>query len=116
MIQYLKPAINLRLAASRQLSRNILPQNARSGVLKSLVQKFQATIIDWTNINTSQQCFWNTMFDKFFTMPRSENVGLCKKSGKTFGEVVYNFIIGLDEMCIMSDTHGDIKMIISEDK
>ena len=115
-IQDINPSINLRLSASRQLLRNILPQNARAGLLKYSMQKVQATTGNHTSRNVIQKYRWNKIVDKVFTMMRSKNVGLCKKSGKTFGEVVYNFIIGMDEMCIMSDTHGDIKMIISEDK
>jgi hypothetical protein len=47
---------------------------------------------------------------------RETNIGLCKKSGKTFGEVMAHFIIGLDEMCIMSDAHGDCYVIAASDK
>eukprot|EP00957_Ditylum_brightwellii_P008027 609012-Ditylum_brightwellii.AAC.1 len=47
---------------------------------------------------------------------RETNIGLCKKSGKSFGEVMAHFINGLDEMCIMSDAHGDLHVIGSFDK
>ncbi len=43
--------------------------------------------------------------------------GLCQKSGKTFGEVMSHFIVGLDEMCIISDFNGNDALIIgSADK
>ncbi len=47
---------------------------------------------------------------------RMVDIGLCKKSGKTFGEVMSHFIVGLDEMCIMSDFHGNAHVFGSADK
>ena len=39
------------------------------------------------------------------------NTGRCKKSNKSFGEVMHHFIAGLDEMCLMSDMHGNLCVI-----
>ena len=47
---------------------------------------------------------------------RLMNTGLCKKSGKTFGEVMGHFITGLHEMCILSDHYGSSSIIGSADK
>ena len=54
LIQDLNPNIQ-RLAAQRQLSRVVLPQNHKAGVLKESPVKAQATTSDRTNINTAQQ-------------------------------------------------------------
>ncbi len=47
---------------------------------------------------------------------RRINTGLCQSTGKTFGEVMPYFLIGLDEMCPMSDTHSDLCVFASADK
>ncbi len=47
---------------------------------------------------------------------RTKNTGLCKLSGKSFGEIMPNFIVGLDEMCLMSDCHGDLRVFAAANK
>jgi hypothetical protein len=54
--------------------------------------------------------------DEVYKYLRTNNTGLCQKSGKTFGEVMPEFLIGLDEMCLMSDAHGDLRVVASADK
>jgi hypothetical protein len=44
------------------------------------------------------------------------NTGLCKWSGKSFSEVMGHFIVGLDEMCLMSDAHGHLRVFGSANK
>lgn len=105
-----------RRAASRQLSRRVLPINAAEGILKATLQKPQATTSDRTNINIAQQYRWHRIVDTEYDNLRLVNTGLCKKSGKTFGEVMGHFIIGLDEMCLMSDHNGNAHIIGSADK
>ena len=80
------------------------------------MQKVQATTSDRNNINISQQYLWHTIFDKVFTILISKNVGLRKKSGNNFVEVMHNFIIGLDKMCIMINAHGYLNIFPSEYK
>ena len=41
---------------------------------------------------------------------------MCKKSGKSFGEVMHNFIIGGDESCFMASVNGDCRVIGSRNK
>ena len=47
---------------------------------------------------------------------RTKNTGLGKLSGKSFGEVMPNFIIGLEEMCLMSDCHSNLRVFAAADK
>ena len=32
-------------------------------------------------------------------------------TGKIFGELIPHFVVGLDEMCLMSDAFGDLRVI-----
>jgi hypothetical protein len=74
-------------AAGLQLSRCILPVNAEKKILKATLQMPQATTSDRTNINIAQQYQWHRLVDAEYDNLHTINIGLCKKSGKTFGEV-----------------------------
>jgi len=105
-----------REQARRQLSRRVIPESHAAGILKGKVRKIQATTSDRIAISLPQQYRWHIAVDNEYKFLRETNIGLCKKSGKTFGEVMAHFIIGLDEMCIMSDSHGDCYVIAASDK
>jgi hypothetical protein len=105
-----------RSQASKLLLRHVLPKSAKAGVLKATTQKVQATMSDRTNISLGQQFCWHRIVDEEYNLLRTSNTGLCKQSGKTFGEVMGHFIVGLNEMCLMSDTHGDLCVFGSADK
>ena len=115
LIQDLNPDIN-RLAARRQLSNIVLPKNHEAGVLKEAAVKAQPTTSDRTNINVAQQYRWHRLVDQEYDYLRATNTGLCGRSGKTFGEVIEHFIWGLDEMCLMSDHHGNLHVIACAEK
>lgn len=100
-----------RDGARQQLARHILPKNAAAGVLKKTLQKVQATTSDRTNINFPQQFRWHSIVSDVYDKMRDQNTGRCKKSNKSFGEVIQHFIVGLDEMCLMSDMHGNLRVI-----
>ena len=44
------------------------------------------------------------------------NTGVCNKTGKSFGELIDHFVVGADEACLMTDHHGNMKIIGSSDK
>jgi hypothetical protein len=115
MIQELLPNIS-RDAARKQTYRYVLPLNHAIGILKRTTQKVQGTTSDRTNINFGQQYRWHRAVDKLYDFLRTNNTGLCKLTGKSFGEVMPDFLIGLDEMCLMSDAHGDLRVVASADK
>jgi hypothetical protein len=98
------------------MNRYVMPINHKIGVLKLTTQKVQATTSNRTNINVAQQYRWHLAVDEVYKYLRTNNIGLCQKSGKTFGEVMPEFLIGLDEMCLMSDAHGDLRVVASADK
>ena len=105
MIQEFVPNIT-RVSAWRQMQHYVMPLNAAIGVLKCTTQKVQATMSDRTNINVAQQYRWHWAVDEVYDYLRKKNTGLCQKTGKTFGEVMREFLLDLDEMCLMSDAHG----------
>jgi hypothetical protein len=102
--------------AAKQLSRRVLPEDSKAGVIKATTQKVQATTSDRTNVSLGQQFCWHCIVDEEYNLLRTSNTGLCKRSGKSFGEVVGHFIAGLNEMCLMSDAHGDLRVFGSADK
>jgi hypothetical protein len=108
---------NLSLSqAAKQLSRRVLPENSKAGVIKAMTQKVQATTSDRTNISLGQQFCWHCIVNEEYNLLCMSNTGLCKRSGKSFGEVMGHFIVGLDEMCLMSDAHEDLHVFGSADK
>ncbi len=76
----------------------------------------QATTSDCTNISLGQQFCWHRLIDEEYDLLRTSNTGCCKRSGKTFGEVMGHFIVGFNKMCLMSDVHGDLRIFGSADK
>jgi hypothetical protein len=64
----------------------------------------------------AQQYCWDCAVDEVYDFMRTKNTGLCKLSGKTFGEVMPNFMVGLYEMCLMSDCHGNLQVFAADDK
>jgi hypothetical protein len=115
MIQELVSNIT-RVSAWRQMQRYVMPLNAAVGVLKRAIEKVQATTSNRMNINVAQQYRWHRAVDEVYNYLRKKNTGLCQKTGKTFGEVMPEFLLGLDEMCLMSDAHGNLRVVASTDK
>ena len=105
-----------RKVASRQLSRHVIPKSHAAGKIKKTLQKAQATTADRSSINLAQQFRWHSLVDSIYTKLRKTNIGLCQKSGKSFGELMPHFICGLDEMCLQSDANGDMKVFGSMTK
>jgi hypothetical protein len=50
--------------ASKLLSRRVLPESAKAGVLKAMMQKVQATTSERTNISLGQQFCWHRIIDE----------------------------------------------------
>ncbi len=115
MIQELTPDIT-QVAPCRQIIRYVMPVNSTASVLKKFAQKVQATTSDRMNINVAQQFRWHRAVDEVDDLMRMKNTGLCKLTGKSFGEIMPHFFISLDEMCLMSDCHGDLRVFATSDE
>lgn len=61
--------------------------------------------------NIAQECRWFRNLNAALDFMRMNNTGLCKKSGKTFGELIAYFVIGGDEACLMADQNDDVRII-----
>ena len=77
-----------RPQASRQLTDNILRKNE---MVKNSLVKSTATTTIRSAITVEQQFRWFYIYDACLTKLRESNKGLCKKSGKMFGEVIQHF-------------------------
>lgn len=114
VIQEMRPELS-RQQASRQVSRRVLPENARKGVLKPHKVKAQPTTTDRTAITWNQQYRWHLLISSELDFLRKNNTGTCPVTGKTFGELIDHFVIGLDEMCIMANHDGSVSILAAAD-
>ena len=112
LLQDLNPNMEQQQAGNI-VSRRVLPINAVASILKPKTMKVQPTTSDRTNINVAQQYRWHRMVDQEYSYLREVNTGRCRKTSKVFGEVIQHCIVGLDEMCLMSDHHGNLRVIAS---
>ena len=56
----------------------------------------------------------HTLVDYLIVHLRERNTGIFCKPGKKFGELIADFIIGIDEMCLMSYAFGYLYVIGAE--
>jgi len=109
LVQELHPELD-RSAAYRQVSRHIIPKSINKGYIKRFV-KAQPTTSDRTAITMEQQFRWHTLVEEQYNELRVRNQGVCKRTKKSFGELMPHFIWGLDEECICADHYGNVKII-----
>lgn len=64
-------------------------------------------------ITVKQQFRWHKMVDGVLNLLRHVNTGVCRLTGKTFGEVMHHFVVGGDETCFQASDVGDA-MVIAE--
>ena len=62
-------------------------------------------------ITVEQQFWWVSKYEKAVDFLRNKNIGTCRDTGKTFGEIFQYFIIGSGETCIMACAGGSMKII-----
>ena len=80
------------------------------GRIKSKPVKAQKTTSRRSQCNTAQQWRWFKTYNEALARLRRKNVGVCQKTGKSFGELMHHFIIGGDETCMMGDADGEGKI------
>mmetsp|Transcript_38277 Transcript_38277/g.92336 ORF Transcript_38277/g.92336 Transcript_38277/m.92336 type:complete len:312 (-) Transcript_38277:1658-2593(-) len=71
------------------------------GGLKAKPVKAQKTTSKRSMCSVAQQFRWFKMYEKALDRLRAKNTGVCRKTGKSFGELIEYFIIGADETCMM---------------
>lgn len=73
--------------------------------------KAQQTTTKRSAITVSQQYRWFKLYQKGLQLLREKNTGVCRVTGKTFGELIHHFIIGGDETCFLANGDGDLCVI-----
>ena len=114
-IQEVNPTLD-RKQAKDLLERRVLPKSHADGKINRHTLKVQVTTTERTAITYQSQWLWYSFVTSMFNYLRRKNGGLCKKTGNTFGELMQDFVLSLDEACIMSDAGGNIKIIGASDK
>ena len=78
--------------------------------------KVQATKMKRTSITDQSQWLWCDFVTSMFNDLWRKNGGLFKNTGKTFRELMQNFLLGLVEACITTDAGGNIRIIGAADR
>jgi hypothetical protein len=84
--------------------------------LKGRLVVAQKTTSKRSMSSVAQQWRWYRNIQEALNLLRQKNTGVCRKTGKQFGEVMDFLVVGADEACLMSDTHGNFKIIRLADK
>jgi hypothetical protein len=61
--------------------------------------------------DVAQKFRWFKMFEAALNFLRTNNTGVCNRTGKLFGELIQHFVIGGVEACLRADDHGDLRII-----
>ena len=94
-----------------QLDRRVLTKLHADEKIKRRTLKAQAMKTERTAITYQSQLHWYIFVTGMFDDLRKKNVGVCKDTGKKFGELIQNFVLGLDEACIMADAGINSRII-----
>ena len=97
--------------ATRHFNRTLLPNY--SDLLKQHKVKAQATTTRRSATTVEQQYRWNKTYESAFSDLRRLNTGLCRLTGKSFGELIHHFITGGNENCFQAYEQGKISVIDS---
>ena len=105
-MQELRPTLR-RKQLENHWDRTALPRAVAKGILKKRAVIAQATTTKRNAITVPQQFRWHRIMDAAFNLLRTRNTGRCRKSGKTFGEVIHHFLIGGDETGVQASAGND---------
>ena len=76
----------------------------------------QGTTSKRSSTDVNAQWRWMENYRKALDYLRKHNTGVCRKTGKSFGEIIDHFVVGADEACLMTDNHGNFRIIGAADK
>ena len=107
----------------RELKRGISKNQAKnhydrtlekknSTIVKAKLVAAQATTTQQNYIPVAQQYRWHKFFYYDIIFFLYKNTGLFKCGcSKTFGDLIYHFIIGGDKTCVMASKHGLVRIV-----
>jgi hypothetical protein len=79
--------------------------------LKQKPVKAQKTTSKRSQCTVAQQFRWFKLYEKALCFLRTKNTGVCNKTGKSFGELIDHFILGSNEMNLIADADGDLRIV-----
>ena len=59
----------------------------------------------------SQQFRWRTTIDKAIAFLQEHDIVICRVTGKSFGELIEHFLIGIYKTFLIADSDGDTRII-----
>ena len=114
-IQEINPTLDWKQAKD-QLYRNVFTKARADGKIDRRTLKAHATTTERIDVMYQSHC----LCDGFVTGMSNElwkkDVGVCKKTANKFGELMQNFVLGLDETFIMADAGRNIRIIGSANR
>jgi hypothetical protein len=100
----------LQLQSKNHYHRTFLKKHANR--LKQKPVKAQKTTSKQSQCTVAQQFRWFKLYEKALCFLRTKNtVGVCNKTGKSFGELIDHFILGGDETNLIADADGDLRIV-----
>ena len=100
-----------RKQAKDQLDWRVLTKSRADGKIDRRTLKAQATTTERSAITYQSQWRWYGFVTGMFNDLWKKNVAVCKNNFNTFGELMQNFVLGLDEACIMADAGINIRIV-----
>ena len=109
-IQKINPTLDQNQAKD-QLDRRTLTKYHADGKIERSTLKAHTTTTEQTSITYQSQWRWYGFGTGMFNEVQKKDMDVCKNTAKTFGELMHNFFLGLDEACIMADDGRNIRII-----
>ena len=78
--------------------------------------KVQAMTTERTSVTYKPQWIWYGFATGMINELRKNNVGVCKKTGNNFGQLMQNFVLALDGAFIMADAGRNFRIIGDSDR
>ena len=114
LVQEVAPELS-RKQASQILHRTILNNPEAQKLLKPRPLEAQVTTTKRCAITIEQQYRWHQIVENALNFLRTRNTGVCRQTGKTFGELLHHFIVVGDETSLIGN-HGETKVIAARDR
>jgi hypothetical protein len=102
---------------SEQQAENYVYHTLRNDKrVKNKLVTAQKTTSKHSMTSVAHQWCWMLNIKQALDFLHRMNTGVCRVTGKTFGELIDYFAAGADEACLMADQHGNVKIIGAADK
>ena len=109
-IQQITPTLEWKQAKDK-LDWSVLTKACSDGKIKRSPLEVQTTTTEQNPITHQSKWRWCGFVTYMFNVLRKKNMGVCKNTGKTFGELMRNFVLDLVEAYILADAGINIRII-----